>query len=144
MMSRADADSWIEDNKLDVEAGQYEAFNTKGHYHQCLDSHSVIPDAKIKPDLYLAKTSDTDEGWSNFPRPVVTAAGTIGASVLIFVYHKEGERGWVLGVKAREGTVEYIKTFGYGPEAAARTREWTLLPQEPAALKQSAPRKTKG
>ena len=140
-MSRIDADSWVEDNKLDIEAGQYEAFNTNGRYHQCLDSHSVIPDAMIKPDRYLAKTSDSDEGWSNFPSPVITAAAAMPCSASIFVYNIEGERGWVLGVKTREGTTNYIKTFGYGPEAQQRTREWTLLPQEPVALKQPAPRK---
>ena len=142
-MSRLDADSWVEDNKLDIEAAELEAFTNKGRYHQCLESHSVIPDAKLKPDMYLAKTSDTDEGWSNFPSPVVTAAGTIGACVSINVYHNEGERGWTLRVKAREGTAEYLRTYSYGPEAEQRTTDWTLIPAESAATLQPAPQKAK-
>ena len=126
---------------MDIEAAQLTVFTTKGSYHQCLDSHSIIPDAKIKPDNYLARTSDTQEGWSNFPNQVVTAAGTMPCSVAIFVHNNQGERGWILRVKAREGTVNYIKTFGYGPEAEQRTRDWTLLPQEPVALAKPAPRK---
>ena len=144
-MSREEADSWVEDNKLDIEAGQYEAFNTKGRYHQCLDSHSVTPDAGLKPDRFLRRLAIPRKAGATFPSPVLSASATIGANVSIFVYNNdnEGERGWVLGVKAREGTTEYIKTFGYGSEAEARTREWTLLPQEPAALKEptKAPRK---
>jgi hypothetical protein len=136
-MSRTAADSWVANNKATIESAQTTIFNSIGRYHQCLDSHSVIPDTPAIPDKQGAKTTDTDEGWSNLTGAILSPSEAIGACVSIVVYRHQGVRGWVLGVKAKEGTTEYIETFGYGPQASQRTRPWTLLPQAPTVLKQA-------
>jgi hypothetical protein len=138
-MSKAAADSWVASNQAQIEVAQVSIFDSTGGYHQCLDSHSVIPDAPAIPDKQGAITTDTNQGWSNFIGAVLSPSVAIAACVSIVVYDNVGGKGWVLGVKANDGGKKYIRTIGYGAEAAQRTRPWTLLPQGPTAEKQAGP-----
>jgi hypothetical protein len=144
-VSRSAADGWVTSHLPGIEAAQTTAFNSKGRYHQCLESHSVIPDVAATPDRQADKTTDNNEGWSNFTGAVLDPGDPMPASVSINVYHAGPKKGWTLRVKAKEANEEYLRTISYGPQAANRTTPWTVIlpPSGPAQQTPAAARKGK-
>jgi hypothetical protein len=136
-VSRSAADIWVTGHLPGIEAAQTTAINSKGRYHQCLESHSVVPDFAAIPDRQADKTSDNNEGWSNLVGAVLDPADPMPASVSITVYHRGSNKGWTLRVKAKETDQEYLRTISYGPQAADRTTPWTVIPSSPGPKQQT-------
>jgi hypothetical protein len=136
-MSRLEADIWVTAHLPGIESAQTAAINSKGRYHQCLESHSVIPDVAAIPDWQADKTSDNNEGWSNLVGAVLDPADPMPASVSITVYHAGTKKGWTLRVKAKETNQEYLRTISYGSQAADRTTPWTIIPPPPGPAQET-------
>jgi hypothetical protein len=143
-MSRSAADSWVTRELRGIEDAQVDAINSKGRFHQCLESHSVIPDLAATPDRQADMTSDNDEGWSNFLGAILDPDEPIAASVAITVYHVGNNKGWTLRVKAKEASTEYLRTISYGPQAANRTTPWTVIPPPSGPAQQTPAPARKG
>ena len=143
-MSKAASDAWITSNLPGMETAQADAMTTGGRYHQCLESHTVIPDATRKPDLQAAKTSDNDEGWSNFTGAILSPDLAMPCSVAITVYRIGAGQGWTLRVKTKDTNVNYLRTISYGPEAEERSTPWTVITEPaPEQLPAAAPARAK-
>jgi hypothetical protein len=136
-MSRSAADIWVTGHLPIIEAAQTTAINSKGRYHQCLESHSVVPEFAAIPDRQTDMTSDNNEGWSNLVGAVLDPADPMPASVSINVYHRGSNKGWTLRVKAKETNEEYLRTISYGAQAADRTTPWTVIPPPPGPARET-------
>jgi len=111
-----------------IESYQADYIKSAPKYFEGLPTHSVVPTKETLADKLNQKRDGKETTWND----TGLLPATLPFSVEVNEYVAPGDnKGWSVSFRVSDGEKTFLKTFGYGVEAEARTHDWKKYPNFP-------------